>query len=86
MYSRHVDIKNPTEVQSMIRYLDNMPVAAETVFPAYGGWSYDIRFYDENDQYISADTHLRPTLYPHRRQHRPETSLLPYFLPWTLMV
>ena len=82
--SRHVDIKNPTDVQSMIRYLDNMPVAAETVFPAYAGWTYDIRFYDENDQYLCGYEFMPNFI--RIGANIGLTSLLPYFLPWTLMI
>ena len=47
------DVKEPADVQKLIRYLDGMPVAAEYGMPGMGGWTYVIDFYDANDQYIT---------------------------------
>ena len=79
---RHRDIKDPQAVQDMIRYLDNMPIAAEYGMPGMGGWTFWISFYDQNDQYLGG-CEYDPTGI--EVGHSALRTVLPYFLPWTLM-
>ena len=75
------DVKEPKDVQELIRYLDNMPVAAEYGIPGMGGWTYCIDFYDADDQFITGyrfDSHYIDV----GRCALVATS--PYFLPLIL--
>ena len=79
---RHRDIKDPQAVQDMIRYLDNMPIAAEYGMPGMGGWTFWISFYDQNDQYLGGYEYDPTGI---EVGHSALLTGLPYFLPWTLM-
>ena len=80
---RHRDIKDPQAVQDMIRYLDNMPIAAEYGMPGMGGWTFWISFYDQNDQYLGGYEYDPTGI---EVGHSALRTVLPYFLQWTLMV
>lgn len=78
------DIKDPQAVQNMIRYLDNMPIAAEYALAPQGGWIYSIAFFDQNDQYLTGGR-----FEGHYIQIGHSTALvtaLPYLLPLTQTV
>ena len=79
---RHRDIKDPQAVQDMIRYLDNMPIAAEYGMPGMGGWTFWISFYDQNDQYLGGYEYDPTGI---EVGHSALLTGLPYFLPWTLL-
>ena len=79
---RHRDIKDPQAVKEMIRQLDNIPIAAEYGLPRASGWTYLIQFYDQNDQYLGSYEYNSNSI--DVGQSRLQT-VLPYFLPWTLM-
>ena len=79
---RHRDIKDPQAVQDMIRYLDNMPIAAEYGMPGMGGWTFWISFYDQNDQYLGGYEYDPTGI---EVGHSALHTVLPYFLAWTLM-
>lgn len=79
---RHRDIKDPQAVKEMIRQLDNMPIAAEYGLPRASGWTYMIQFYDQNDQYLGSYEYAPNSI--DVGQSRLQT-VLPYYLPWTLM-
>ena len=77
------DIKDPKTVQDMIRYLDNMPIDSETILPGRSdSTAMTLQFYDENDQplmNIIVGNHAVVVNYSMLQ------TVLPYFLPWTLM-
>ena len=77
------DIKDPQTVQSMIRYLDNMPIDSETILPGRSdSTAMTLQFYDENDQplmNIIVGNHAVIVNYSMLQ------TVLPYYLPWTLM-
>ena len=77
------DIKDPQTVQSMIRYLDNMPIDSETILPGRSdSTAMTLQFYDENDQplmNIIVGNHAVVVNYSILQ------TVLPYYLPWTLM-
>ena len=76
------DIKDPQTVQDMIRYLDNMPIDSETILPGGTDAGCVLQFYDQNDQ------PLMNTLFSNHAvvvNHSMLQTVLPYFLPWTLM-
>ena len=76
------DIKDPQTVQDMIRYLDNMPIDSETILPGGTDAGYVLQFYDQNDQplmNILFSNHAAVV------NHSKLQTVLPYFLPWTLM-
>lgn len=79
---RHRDIKDPQAVKEMIRYLDNMPIAAEYGLPRASGWTFWISFYDQNDKYLGGYKYAQTGI--DVGQSRLQTDL-PYFLPWTLL-
>ncbi len=79
---RHTDVKDPQAVKDMIRYLDNMPIAAEYGMPGMGGWTFWISFYDQNDQYLGGYEYDPTGI---EVGHSALQTVLPYFLPWTLM-
>ena len=79
---RHRDIKDPQAVKEMIRQLDNMPIAAEYGLPRASGWTYMIQFYDQNDQYLGSYEY-DPNSIDVGQSHL--QTVLPYFLPWTLL-
>ena len=79
---RHRDIKDPQAVQDMIRYLDNMPIAAEYGMPGMGGWTFWISFYDQNDQYLGGYEYDPTGI---EVGHSALRTVLPYFLQWTLL-
>ncbi len=78
------DIKDPQTVQNMIRYLDNMPIDSETILPGRSdSTAMTLQFYDQNDQplmNIIVGNHAVIVNYSMLQ------TVLPYFLPWTLMV
>lgn len=78
---RHRDIKDPQTVKDMIRYLDNMPIAAEYGMPGMGGWTFWISFYDQNDQYLGGYEYDPTGI---KVGHSALKTGLTYFLPWTL--
>ena len=80
---RHRDIKDPQIVKEMIRYLDNMPIAAEYGMPGMSGWTFWISFYDQNDQYLGGYEYDPTGI---EVGHSALRTVQPYFLPWTLMV
>ena len=76
------DIKDPKTVQDMIRYLDNMPIDSESILPGGTDAGYVLQFYDQNDQ------PLMNILFSNHAvvvNHSMLQTVLPYFLPWTLM-
>ena len=76
------DIKDPKTVQDMIRYLDNMPIDSESILPGGTDAGYVLQFYDQNDQplmNILFSNHAAVVNYSMLQ------TVLPYFLPWTLM-
>ena len=79
---RHTDVKDPQAVKDMIRYLDNMPIAAEYGMPGMGGWTFWISFYDQNDQYLGGYEYDPTGI---EVGHSALHTVLPYFLAWTLM-
>ena len=79
---RHRDIKDPQAVKDMIRYLDNMPIAAEYGMPGMGGWTFWISFYDQNDQYLGGYEYDPTGI---EVGHSALRTVLPYFLQWTLL-
>ena len=77
-----IEIRDPNAVREMIRHLDNMPVAAEYGLPRGSGWTYMIRFFDQNDQFLGGYEYDPNGIGV--GQSRLQT-VLPYFLPWTLL-
>ena len=76
------DIKDPQTVQNMIRHLDNMPIDSETILPGGTDVGYVLQFYDQNDQPLMGilfSNHAAVV------NHSMLQTVLPYFLPWTLM-
>ena len=76
------DIKDPKTVQDMIRYLDNMPIDSESILPGGTDAGYVLQFYDQNDQ------PLMNILFSNHAvvvNHSMLQTVLPYFLPWTLL-
>ena len=77
------DINDPQTVQNMIRYLDNMPIDSETILPGRSdSTAMTLQFYDQNDQplmNIIVGNHAVIVNYSMLQ------TVLPYFLPWTLM-
>ena len=76
------DIKDPNTVQSMIRHLDNMPIDSETILPGGTDAGYVLQFYDQNDQPLMGilfSNHAAVV------NHSMLQTVLPYFLPWTLL-
>ena len=79
---KHTDVKDPQAVKDMIRYLDNMPIAAEYGMPGMSGWTFWISFYDQNDQYLGGYEYDPTGI---EVGHSALQTVLPYFLAWTLM-
>ncbi|MBQ3263048.1 MAG: S-layer homology domain-containing protein [Oscillospiraceae bacterium] len=79
---RQTDIKDPQTVQSMIRHLDNMPIDGETILPPSGGWTYELEFYDQQDQLLMICRFDSNFIIVNASVL---STVLPYFLPWTLM-
>ena len=77
------DIKDPQTVQDMIRYLDNMPIDSETILPGGTDAGYVLQFYDQNDQPLMGILFSNHAVVVN---HSMLQTVLPYFLPWTLMV
>ena len=77
------DIKDPKTVQDMIRYLDNRPIDSETILPGRSdSTAMTLQFYDQNDQplmNIIVGNHAVIVNYSMLQ------TVLPYFLPWTLI-
>ena len=76
------DIKDPQTVQDMIRYLDNMPIDSETILPGGTDAGYVLQFYDQNDQPLMGVLFSNHAVVVN---HSMLQTVLPYFLPWTLM-
>ena len=79
---RVIDIKDPNEVKSMIRHLDNMPISGESIKPGSGGFAYIIQFYDQNDQPLMECQFASNFIIVNASVL---STVLPYYLPWTLM-
>ena len=79
---RQTDIKDPILVQSMILQLDNMPIDDETVVPPSGGRTYELEFYDQQDQLLMTCRFDSNFIIVNASVL---STVLPYFLPWTLM-
>lgn len=79
---RQTDIKDPETVQSMIRHLDNMPIDRETILPPSGGRTYELEFYDQQDQLLMTCRFDRNFIIVNASVL---STVLPYFLAWTLM-
>ncbi len=79
---RQTDIKDPQTVQSMIRYLDNMPIDGETILPPSGGRTNELEFYDQQDQLLMTCLFDSNFIIVNASVL---STVLPYFLPWTLM-
>ena len=76
------DIKDPQTVQNMIRYLDNMPIDSETILQGGTDAGYVLQFYDQNDQPLMGILFSNHAVVVN---HSMLQTVLPYFLPWTLM-
>ena len=76
------DIKDPQTVQDMIRYLDNMPIDSETILPGGTDAGYVLQFYDQNDQPLMGILFSNHAVVVN---HSMLQTVLPYFLPWTLL-
>ena len=76
------DIKDPQTVQNMIRHLDNMPIDSETILPGGTDAGYVLQFYDQNDQPLMGILFSNHAVVVN---HSMLQTVLPYFLPWTLM-
>ena len=76
------DIKDPQIVQNMIRHLDNMPIDSETILPGGTDAGYVLQFYDQNDQPLMGILFSNHAVVVN---HSMLQTVLPYFLPWTLM-
>ena len=76
------DIKDPQTVQNMIRHLDNMPIDSETILPGGTDAGYVLQFYDQNDQPLMGILFSNHAVVVN---HSKLQTVLPYFLPWTLM-
>ena len=76
------DIKDPKTVQDMIRYLDNMPIDSETILPGVTDAGYAIQFYDQNDEFLMNFLFSNHAIVVNYSRLQ---TVLPYFLPWTLM-
>ena len=76
------DIKDPQIVQNMIRYLDNMPIDSETILQGGTDAGYVLQFYDQNDQPLMGILFSNHAVVVN---HSMLQTVLPYFLPWTLM-
>ena len=76
------DIKDPQTVQDMIRYLDNMPIDSETILPGVTDAGYAIQFYDQNDEFLMNFLFSNHAIVVNYSRLQ---TVLPYFLPWTLM-
>ena len=76
------DIKDPQTVQDMIRYLDNMPIDSETILSGGTDAGYVLQFYDQNDQPLMGVLFSNHAVVVN---HSMLQTVLPYFLPWTLM-
>ena len=76
------DIKDPQTVQNMIRHLDNMPIDSETILPGGTDAGYVLQFYDQNDQPLMGVLFSNHAVVVN---HSMLQTVLPYFLPWTLM-
>ena len=79
---RQTDIKDPQTVQSMIRHLDNMPIDGETILPPSGGRTNELEFYDQQDQLLMTCLFDSNFIIVNASVL---STVLPYFLPWTLM-
>ncbi len=79
---RQTDIKDPILVQSMILQLDNMPIDDETVVPPSGGRTYELEFYDQQDQLLMTCRFDSNFIIVNASVL---STVLPYFLPWTLL-
>ena len=76
------DIKDPQTVQDMIRYLDNMPIDSESILPGGTDAGYVLQFYDQNDQPLMGILFSNHAVVVN---HSMLQTVLPYFLPWTLL-
>ena len=76
------DIKDPQTVQNMIRHLDNMPIDSETILPGGTDAGYVLQFYNQNDQPLMGILFSNHAVVVN---HSMLQTVLPYFLPWTLM-
>ena len=79
---RQTDIKDPQTVQSMIRHLDNMPIDGETILPPSGGRTNELEFYDQQDQLLMTCRFDSNFIIVNASVL---STVLPYYLPWTLM-
>ena len=79
---RQTDIKDPETVQSMIRHLDNMPIDRETILPPSGGRTNELEFYDQQDQLLLSCRFDSNFIIVNASVL---STVLPYYLPWTLM-
>lgn len=79
---RQTDIKDPQMVQSMIRHIDNMPIDGETILPPHGGRTYELEFYDQQDQLLMICAFSSHAIVVNGSILH---TALPYFLPWTLL-
>lgn len=79
---RQTDIKDPQTVQSMIRHLDNMPIDDETILPPSGGRTNELEFYDQQDQLLMSCRFDSNFIIVNASVL---STVLPYFLPWTLL-